>query len=152
MARRVPLARRLKLTLKDNDTGRSYSMRSQSSVTVNVGKSKSSRFVVTAKAAASTPLSISGLRVTSSRAEGRTFVFNVSREATVTAKVTTLTGKVVANLASGRAVSAGENRLHWSSRAETGAALPPGPYLVEVTAQDGEGDIAPARQPFIVIE
>lgn len=146
------LPRRLKLTLKDSETGRSYSMRSQSSVTVNVGKDKSSRFVVTAKTAASTPLSISGLRVTSTRGAGRTFVFNMSREASVTAKVTTLSGKVVANLASGRAVSAGENRLHWSSRAESGAALPPGPYLVEIMARDGDGEIAPARQPFMMIE
>jgi flagellar hook assembly protein FlgD len=129
-------------------------MRSQSSVTISIGKGQTSRFVVTAKQQATTPLSISGLRMVapSGRSSGRSFIFNVSREASVTAKVTTLSGKVIATLATGRAVSAGENRLNWTSRAETGAALAPGPYLVEIVAQDGDGEVAPARQPFVIIE
>ncbi len=148
------LPRQVKLMMKDTATGRTYSMRSQSSVTISIGKGQTSRFVVTAKQQATTPLSISGLRMVapSGRSSGRSFIFNVSREASVTAKVTTLSGKVIATLATGRAVSAGENRLNWTSRAETGAALAPGPYLVEIVAQDGDGEVAPARQPFVIIE
>ena len=148
------LPRRVSLVLKDKDSGRAYAMRSTSSATVNLAKGGVSRFVVTAKTQASLPLTITGLRtVSSSRAQGGyNFTFNLSRAASITATVTTINGKVMANLASGRAANAGSNPLHWTGRAVDGAALPPGPYMVHITAQGEDGEAASDFKPFLTIQ
>ena len=147
------LPRRLSLTLRDKDSGRTYAMRSTSATTINLAKGGVGRFVITAKTQKTQPLTITGLQAISTRVGGgHTFSFNLSREATVTAQVKTVTGKTVATLASGRSVNAGQSRLSWTGRAANGGALPPGPYMVEIVAQGEEGESASTRQPFLMNE
>jgi hypothetical protein len=139
------LPRRVNLAVRDEASGRTVSLRGTSSLTLNVKKGQPTRLVVTAKPQASQPLTISGLRTVQGRATdgSRSIVFNVNREATVSVQVETITGKTVATVASGRAVSAGENRFTWvGGRSQAGTILPPGNYIVKVTAR-GSDDEAP---------
>jgi hypothetical protein len=150
------LPRRVNISAKEETTGRTISLRGASSLTLNVKKGQPTRLVITAKPQASQPLTISGLRTVQSggsRSEGRGFVFNLNREATVSIQVETITGKVVANVANGRSASAGENRFTWAGRAQSGASLPPGAYMVKVTARAGD-DEAPVtmKVPFTTLQ
>ncbi|GAB4461709.1 MAG: hypothetical protein OHK0029_27440 [Armatimonadaceae bacterium] len=144
------LPRRVQLTLKDVAANRSISLRNSSALTINLKKGVPTRILVTARIAASQPITISGLRAgAGSRSTGtRSFVFNLNREASVSAVVKTLTGKVVANIAASRSATAGENRLTWTGRATDGSPLPPGPYSIEVIARGEEGETATARHTF----
>jgi hypothetical protein len=149
------MPRRLNLSVKNLTNSSNVSLRGTSSLTVNVRKGEPTRLVFTAKQQASQQITISGLRMAGSgtRSEGRSFVFNVNREAQVTMHVKTLTGKVLATVASGRSATPGENRFSWSGRSQSGAALPPGAYMVEVTArgEDGEAPVT-LRLPFQSIQ
>ncbi|MDX1934076.1 MAG: FlgD immunoglobulin-like domain containing protein [Capsulimonadales bacterium] len=149
------LPRRLTLSLKDKETGRAYAMRSSSSVTINVRKGQPTRVVVTAKQASAQPLTITNVQIVGGRGQAggsRSFAFSLSRAATVTGKVKTITGKTVATLAVSRAASSGTNRLQWNGRAENGSMIPPGPYKIEIVAQDDSGETASRTQPFMTIE
>ena len=148
------LPRRVALTVKDKDSGRVYTMRSTSSLTVNARGNKPTRLVITAKMQSSQPLTIANLRSISngSRGGGRAFIFNLSREASLTGIVKTVAGRAVATLAAGRAANAGENRLQWNGKAQNGSALPPGPYIIDLVAQGEDGEIAPASRVFVTIE
>lgn len=146
------LPRRVELTLKEVGSSRSIALRNSSSLTVNATKSKPTRFVVTATTGASLPLTISSVRtIGGTRGQGtptRSFVFNVNREATLSGVIKTLGGKTVATLATSRAAKPGENRFTWNGRAQDGSALPPGPYVVEITARSDEGDTRTVTAPY----
>jgi len=150
------MPRRVNLSLKDETSGRTVSLRSTSSFQVNVRKGQPTRLVITAKPQASQPLMITNLQATGGRAQAtdtRGFTFNVNREATVTMTVETITGKQVGTVVTSRAVSAGQNRFTWAGRAESGAILPPGNYMVKITARAGD-DEAPVtvRVPFATLQ
>jgi hypothetical protein len=145
------LPKRLRLKLTDLDTGGVRNMRAASSLTVNVAKDKPHRFRITAETALSRPLDIVNLRTVPTRGGGYTIAFNLTGDAAVTGRVLTLGGKVAASLGTSRAASTGENKLHWDGRAQDGANLPAGPYVVEITARSDDGQVIPRKMPMVLI-
>jgi hypothetical protein len=149
------LPRPLKLTITDKATRKVTSLRSSSLLTVEVKKGVPVQLTVTASPGASQPLVISGLRPVGgvSKATGsRSFAFTVTRSATVRGTIKTVSGKTVATVATGRAVTAGENRLTWNGRAQNGSPLPPGPYMLELTAETPDGEKTTVNQQFMSLQ
>jgi|GEM_PF-1411334 hypothetical protein len=157
------LPKLLRLRLTDKQTGKTVDLKSVSSMVVNVSKDQPSRFVLTADKRASQPLAVSNLRVERVRGTGSSsgrgpsgasynFRFSVTADATVTGRITTLTGKVMNTFATGRAASSnGEVRLYWNGRSESGGALPAGPYQVEITAQTPNGESVVVKRAIQVL-
>ena len=96
------------------------------------------------------PLAIGNVQFVNSggRALGsRELSFTLTQDATITAQVIALNGRVVSTLASGRAAAAGETtRLAWSGRGDNGAALPMGQYMIKITARDEDGHVVPEQR------
>lgn len=137
------LSRRVRLSITDQQTGKVVDLRSSSSVRVNVRKGVASRFVVTARTEATRPLDITNVHRagTGTRASGvYTFAYSLTQEATVTAVVKTMTGRTVSVLSPGRSAGAGENKLVWNGLNQSGAPVPAGGYMVELTASNENGE------------
>lgn len=147
------LPRRLRLTLKDTATGRVTNLKSTSSITLNVSANTPRRFQVTSQPMTSQPLTISNPRVAPATRGGRgyTFLFGLNQPATVNGRVLTMGGKAAVTFAVGRAATVGENRLVWDGRTLDGAALPAGPYLIEISARTDEGEPVTQKLPLTMI-
>jgi hypothetical protein len=136
------LPKRVRLQLTDLQSGRTIDMRSISSTQVAVRKNGVSRLRIVAQTGSSQPLVITNMRTVPTRGTGGgyTFAYSITRSATVSARITTLTGSVVRVLSTSRAADSGENRIHWDGRSAQGAALPIGSYRLEMTAVSDDGD------------
>jgi WD40 repeat protein/subtilase family serine protease len=71
--------------------------------------------------------------------QGAHFSFVLSQPATVNARIITPTGKIAAVIARGVESKPGLNALTWNGKASSGASLPRGIYIIEVTAVTEEG-------------
>lgn len=150
------LPKNVRLTLTDKTTGRKVALRGTSSSIVNVSAGAPSRFVLTADRQASRPLAITNVRF---RDEGRgpsggnySLSFKTTADAEVNARIITLSGKTVATLASGRAVTAnGVTRLQWRGRSQEGNELPAGSYIVELTARGEDGALVTDKRPILTL-
>ena len=142
------LPRKLGLTVKNESDGKESSLRTRSSLVLDMKKGQTTRLVFTAKTLASQSLAMSPLRtVGGGRATGGGFAiaFDLNQEATVSGVITTLNGRVVANLeGSGKAFSVGQGQLHWSGRGVNGSALPAGGYKAVITAKDDTSTVTRA--------
>ena len=99
-----------------------------------------------------TELAITNLRKTGGRAaSGVSISYDLSAPAAVTARVLTLSGKVTATIAKGRASDSGENTLRWDGRGREGDSLPAGPYVVEINARGDGGEVATQRVPVLIL-
>jgi flagellar hook assembly protein FlgD len=67
-------------------------------------------------------------------------------------EVEALNGRVVRTIAGGRAQAAGQQRLYWDGRSQSGAALPPGPYTVTLSARDDNGNSVQARRVITLLQ
>lgn len=134
------LPRRVQLQITNLQTRQTQSLRSTSALSVAVHKGVATRYRITAGREASQTLRITSLQTTQSRG-GQNISIVVNKEATITARVLTQTGRAVQVLASGRAASSGSATvLTWNHRDQNGNALPAGVYVVEVVASGGDGD------------
>lgn len=79
------------------------------------------------------------LTVNNSGPHGVQMSLVLSKVAAVDARVITPSGKVVAVLARGMPCQQGLNMLLWNGNSATGAALPRGVYLIDLTATTDEG-------------
>ena len=145
------LPRRVRLKLTDLETGRSVDLRRSSSLTVNATSNTVHRFRVTADLTPTRALAISNLRPIRSRSAGYSISFDLTASASVSGRVLTLGGKMARSLANGRAADSGNNSLHWDERDDKGAALPAGPYLVEITARGDAGEVVKQRVPVLLV-
>ena len=148
------LPRLLRLQVRDTVTGRTYDLRRSSSLTVNLTKSTPRRFRVVASQAPSRALGITNLRVVpSGRAAGAgyRFDFDLTNQASVNVRILTLGNAVKQTLATGRAVAAGANSFRWNGRGQAGEALPVGPYQVEVTARNDNGELVVKRATVLML-
>ena len=146
------LSRRVKLTIAQGGQSRGQSMRGSSSLTLNLKPGEVKKLKVVAETENTLPLQISNIRTTTTRAVGATgynIAFNLTQGATVFAKVTTVTGKDVAVIASGRAATSGENKIVWNGRANDGSALPAGPYNLIITAMGENSEPVVVRTPIM---
>ena len=134
------LPRRVQLKITDLQTGRSQSLRSTASLNLTVRKGVATRYRITSEMAATQPLRITSLQTRGTRG-GQSISVQLSKDATLTARVLTQTGRPVQVLASGRSTTSGsETTLTWNQRDQSGNALPAGIYLIEVVASGSEGE------------
>jgi hypothetical protein len=155
------LPRTLDLKLVDAQTGEITSLRNTSSVTVNVKAATASRFRIVADTAPSLPLSMSALHVVKVAGGSRaavagtgsayTFGFSLTQNASVTARVSTVTGRVVRTVTSGQPMTSGNNNLLWNGLSDAGTQLPVGAYLVQMTAVSADGQMVRVLQPLLLV-
>lgn len=135
------LSRRVRLSITDQQTGKTVDLRSTSALRVNLRKGTVGRYVVTARTEVTRPLDITNLHRSGTRAAGGySFAFTVNQEASITASVKTLNGRTVNVLATGRSIGTGETKLIWNGLNQNGAPVPAGGYVVELTASNGNGE------------
>jgi hypothetical protein len=154
------LPKTVKLTLEDKATGRKVAMRNSSSSVVNVSANVAKRFVLTADKQATQPLSILNIQSTRERTRSaggtRSYVisFKTTADATVQARITTMSGRTVNVLDSGRSVNANDIfRGRWSGRAQDGSQLPAGPYMLEVTARStDDNETITVKKPILTLD
>jgi len=76
------------------------------------------------------------------------FTVVASTPCRISLEVLTLSGEVVAQPCSEAAAPAGASSYLWLARSATGAALPPGSYLVRVLAEAESGEVTNAVRVF----
>ncbi len=130
--------RNARLTLIDTVGGKRLPMRSRSGYTFRSSEAGETRLLkITLEPGQSAgPLAITNVGVTSGRStRGVSVRFQVNQEADVRGLVKTVGGKILARLAgTTRAAATGPATLRWDGRAENGAPVPVGAYVVEITA------------------
>jgi subtilisin family serine protease len=145
------------LILTDTTTGQKVDMRSRSTYTFKSGEAGTSRmFTITmAPTASSGLLAINNVAVVSGRSAlqpGVTVRFNVTAESEITGTIKNLSGMKVSSLTGvSRAVAGEITTLRWDGRSQSGAVVPPGPYMVEITARSADGQTATFKQPVQIL-
>ena len=134
---RVP--REYSLVLEDLDTGRTLSMRHQTSYAVDAASAEGTRrFVV--KASQQAP---GGVQITAMSAQatavGAQVAFTLSSAATCDVAVLNIAGRRVGTVETGKVRGAGANVAVWNGRSDGGSRVPSGQYLVRITAQSDDG-------------
>jgi subtilisin family serine protease len=143
---RVP--RNGRLTLTDTATGKKLALNSRSAYTYRSGEAGATRrFLITLESQSSGGvLAFTNIRmVPTGKAAGGGYAirFLANQDAEVAGVIRTLSGKQVSALVgTGRAEGASETTLRWDGRGADGAALPAGPYVVEVTGRTADGQTA----------
>jgi flagellar hook assembly protein FlgD len=97
------------------------------------------RFQVVAEPKQGPGLQITDLRAEPGKGAGLQVQFTLNQAAETTVAVRSLNGREVAQVESRKSRSTGLNTVAWDRRDSQGRPLPPGVYLLEVQAMDGEG-------------
>mgnify|MGYP001773426688 CR=1 FL=1 len=145
----VPLPPGMRLTLIDNLTGQRVSMNRQSAYTFRTDENSRRRFVIEAQPARLSQLRITNLNVVSTRGNQITIQYALNTSASVQVVIQDATGKPIARLTGGTR-AAGLNTVTWTGRTDTGIAVPPGTYQVQIIATGEEGEIARAVRPLVI--
>jgi len=131
--------------LKDRDTGKRSFMRTRAQYEFAAPGAHASRgFTVAVKRAQEGALLISGLTAAPTRAGTWDIAFDLSGDATVSARVYNVAGRRVADIANGATLGRGRAFLTWNARSLTDAAVPSGTYLLRLTARTAAGEQASA--------
>jgi hypothetical protein len=151
------LPRRTQLALVDAVTGEHIPLRSRSSYTFTGQAGKTRALQIVADAAPSLPLDITNVvalptRGVGTAGTGLSLSYVVTRSATVEFEVAALNGRVLRTVSGGRAQAGGQQRLYWDGRSQSGAALPPGPYLVTLSARDDDGHTVQVRRMATLLQ
>ena len=152
---RVPKGTRL--TLVDKTSGSRTQMNSASSYVFTPAQNETTRsFQIVAEPRSASRLFIRNLTVDLPYASpGRAPVtavirYELSADAQTTVEIR-LGGSVVRHLtASGRAAQAGTNQIVWDLRDDHGRGLPGGPYILEITAKNTEGERTRSILPVVI--
>ncbi|GAB4468651.1 MAG: hypothetical protein OHK0029_41150 [Armatimonadaceae bacterium] len=148
------LPRGIEPILVDEATGKRVPMRSISSFRFAPSGRSQRKFRVEVAPATSLPLDIMNLRSVPSRSlRGVTYRFNfiTTRSVDVDAEVKTLTGRTVKRFRS-RATGGTDTSLVWDGRDEAGSLVPPGPYVLSISAQDDRGSRVNRSVPFMTVQ
>jgi hypothetical protein len=149
------LPRRSQLVLVDTVTGERIALRSRSAYTFAAKAGSSRAFQIVAEQTATLPLQIANIMTVTTRAASGgalTISYSVNRAADVQLELSTLTGRSITRQSATRARAAGIQRTVLSGRAENGSPLPPGPYLLTLTARDESGSQAQARRIVMILQ
>ncbi len=144
--------RRLRMTLRDMATGRTVSMQTNGSYRFTADEQMTPRsFTVTVLPDAVGRLVVSGVRIAGgSRAGGQfTINYSVNVESTVSLRIVGAGGKVIADLGSASR-SPGTQSVTWNGRDSRGAAVAPGVYMLQITAETTDGQRARTTSPITV--
>lgn len=145
------LPRGLQPTLVDVATNRRVAMRSSAAYRFTPNKTETRRFRIEVKPLASRPLALINVQSKQNRAAGGfRFAFTATQDADVQADIQTLGGTRVRRLLT-RARAAEETGMHWDGRREDGGALAVGPYVLNLRAKDGDGNVVQKRVPLLIL-
>jgi len=137
--RRVPP--NYNLNLVDLEAGRRRYMRTSTSYSYTTGPTGGERkFQVVADPAPFARLSISPLAQMPAPS-GVTLSYTLSLDSSVSVEVRTLSGMMVRRVASGRPGTMGTNLVTWDGNDQNGRRAANGPYLVVITALNGDGQM-----------
>ncbi len=144
------LGRRYDVTVVDLATGVKRGVGSNGGYTYNSGAEAAPRrfALLVAAQTNSGRLLITELRATSRGATGTSFSFNLTASSNLRAQIVGGNGRVVRDVAQGRAVTRGVNQLLWDGKSAQGVSVPAGVYVLRLTATDESGRQATAAMPI----
>jgi len=141
------LPRAANLVLVNLETGERRYLRTSGAYTFRTNASGVSRFRIE-MASSSGLLRIQQVRVQSGRGAQHTIAFQLTGDATVQVNILS-GGKVVRQLLN-QATRSGVQQASWDGRDQSGIALPPGAYTVEIRAVSEDGQVARATAPLVL--
>ena len=147
------LGRKYDVTVVDLATGVKRGVGSNGGYTYNSGaEAAPRRFALLVSAQTNSGrLIISELRATSRGTTGTSFSFNLSASSNLRAQIVGGNGRVVRDIAQGRAVTRGVNQLLWDGKNAQGVSVPAGAYVLKLTATDESGRQATAAMPITLV-
>ena len=141
------LPRAANLVLVNLETGERRYLRTSGAYTFRTNASGVSRFRLE-MASSGGLLRIQQVQVQSGRGAQHTVAFQLTGDATVQVNILS-GGKVVRQLLN-QATRSGVQQASWDGRDQSGIALPPGTYTVEIRAVSEDGQVARATAPLVL--
>ncbi len=145
----VPLPTSMRLTLVDSLTGQRISMNRQSAYTFRTDENSRRRFIIEAQPSRLSQLRITNFTIARTRGNQITVQYALNATASVQVLVQDSAGRTIARLTGGTR-SAGLNTVTWTGRTDSGIAVPPGTYQIQIIATGEEGDTARAVRPLVI--
>ncbi|HJN15967.1 MAG TPA: hypothetical protein QGH10_10770 [Armatimonadota bacterium] len=132
----------LRPVLKDLQTGRELSMRTTSAYEFT-GSDVPREFEIELRPANQGALAVIGVLGLQTH-QGAEITYSLSADAAVTARVLNIAGRPVRDIVQERVQSAGRSSLMWDLRSATGALVPSGTYIIDLTARSDDGQVSRA--------
>ncbi|MCX7992605.1 MAG: carboxypeptidase regulatory-like domain-containing protein [Fimbriimonadales bacterium] len=142
------LPRSANFVLVNLDTGERRYLRTTGAYTFRTSTKGVSRFRIET-ASSGGLLRIQQVQVSSGRGNQHTVAFQLTGDATVQVNILS-GGKVVRQLFNQATRSGGVQQATWDGRDQSGVALPPGAYTIEIRAVSEDGQVARATAPLIL--
>ncbi len=142
------LRREMRVTLADKSTGRKVNMRSATTFEFTAD-SANKDLTVSVDPRPQGGLQVLGMAITRTRG-GVGASFSLSQDAGVSIEVITATGKRVKQLMATAPLTVGLHTVSWDGRDAQGTSLPPGQYIVSVSAVAEDGTVARAALPVVL--
>lgn len=131
----------VKLVLEDPATGRTVYMRTSAAFTFDSGSGGVRKLRVRALDDAGQVLQLTGVRAQAQSHRVAVVTFSVTRACQADVEIRNISGVRVRRLASVNAEAGKPVAIQWNGVGETGSAVPPGQYLVCVTARSEDGQV-----------
>lgn len=131
----------VRLALDDIDGGKSVYMRTSASFSYNSGDGGVRHLRVRMLDDAGEILQISNVQTQALRGRSAVVAFSVTRPCMASVQVRNISGVVVRRLGDTQALPGQVNQVRWNGVSDTGAPVPPGRYLVCVTARTEDGQV-----------
>jgi flagellar hook assembly protein FlgD len=150
----IASSRKVNLKLTDLSNGQVRDLRSASSYNWTAGQDESIRkFKLEAVAKTGTSdLKVSGLAARQpSRSSGMNVSYSLNSTADVEIRVLTTSGRAVRSVTGRSSRAAGTHQATWDLKDDKGISMPSGSYLVEVKAQNSDGQSARAVTQVITV-
>ncbi len=145
----VAVPRGVRLTLIDRVTGERIPMLQRSSHTFRTDSESRRGFLVEATPSRASQLRITNVGVTSTRGNQFSIQYALNNPANVQVLIEDATGKPIARLQSGTR-SSGVSTAVWNGRTDSGVAVSPGTYRVQIIATGEEGEVSRVVRPLVV--
>jgi serine protease len=145
----LPVPKGTRLVLIDQVTGERISMLQTSAHRFRTDETSRRRFIIEAQPARVSRLQVTNVSVTQTRGNQFAIQYALNSEANVQVLVQDATGKTVARLQAGTRAS-GVSTATWNGRTDSGIAVPPGTYQVQIIATGDDGEAARVVRPLVV--
>lgn len=145
----IPVPKGMRLVLIDQVSGERVSMLQNSSHRFRTDENSRRRFAIEAQPARASRLQVTNVSISQTRGNQFAIQYALNGEATVQVLIQDATGKTVARLQGGTR-SSGVGTASWNGRTDSGIAVPPGTYQVQIIATGDEGEVARVVRPLVV--
>lgn len=136
--------------LTDKDTGKKTYLRTSAGYVFTSGPQGATHRLVLEIVPRSTASLLSGVSVQQAAGGSMVVTYQLSGPASVSAKVLNIAGRLVRQLVSSRAETAGTHTLTWNLTNSAGSPVPRGMYVIVLEARTEDGQQTRAVQPFSV--